>query len=251
MIKLSAVITCFNNEDTIVKCIESLKFVDEIIVLDSLSTDKTMDLLQPLKCRVHQQKFKGYSQQKQDAINLCSHDWVFLLDSDEFLTDQAQETIKSWKSQTPKAEAYELPRREWVFWQWSRSWVHMNKFVRLFDKTKAKVSNDLVHESIQSSGRISILNAIIKHYGETSIQRKLEKINQYSQLAAEQKFKQGKKVHPIKLMVYPVWCFFKQYFIRRQILNGWAGFVNAKLNTKYAFLKYAKLYELQQNKLDK
>lgn len=248
MIKLSAVVTCFNNEETIVECIKSLSFADEIIVLDSFSTDKTLELLQPLKCNLHQQKFKGFSQQKQDAINHTRHDWVILLDSDEFLTHNAQLILKQWMTQVPIADAYSLPRREWVFWKWSHSWVRMNKFIRLFDKNKAKVSDALVHESIKSKGKVSSINAVIKHYGETSIAVKLEKINKYAQLAAQQKYQRGKKVRRVKLVLYPVWYFFKQYFIRRQIFNGKAGFINAKLNTKYAHMKYTRLYELLHKK---
>ena len=250
MNKISAVVTCFNNEETIVKCIQSLAFADEIIVLDSFSTDKTIELLESLNCSIKQQNFKGFSQQKQDAINYSTHDWVILLDSDEFLNSEAQGLLKNWTQKKPTFDAYTLPRREWVFWKWSHKYVRMNKFVRLFNKTKAIISQDLVHESIKSTGKISSLNAVINHYGETSIDLKIRKINQYSQLAAEQKFKQGKRTHPLKLIFYPLWYFFKQYFIRRQIFNGWAGIINAKLNTQYAMMKYAKLYELQQRKRD-
>ncbi|MBL4659026.1 MAG: glycosyltransferase family 2 protein [Alcanivoracaceae bacterium] len=249
MIKISAVVTCFNNEETIIKCIESLLFANEIIVLDSFSTDKTLSLLKQCDCIIHQQRFKGYSLQKQDAINLASNDWVILLDSDEYLTANAQQKIKSWTQGHPSADAYELPRREWVFWQWSHKFVHMNKFVRLFNRQKARVSAALVHESVKTTGKVDTLNAVIKHFGETSITLKLEKINKYSQLAAQQKFQRGRRVSLLKLLLYPFWYFFKQYFIRRQIFNGAAGFINAYLNSKYAFLKYAKLYELQKNKL--
>ena len=251
MVKVSAVVTCFNNEETIVKCIESLLFADEIIVLDSFSTDKTISLLKQLDCIIHQQEFKGYSLQKQDAINLASNDWVILLDSDEYLTANAQEKIKLWMHNKPDADAYELPRCEWVFWQWSHKFVHLNKFVRLFNRQKAQVSDAVVHESIKTTGKLAKLNAVIKHFGETSITIKLEKINIYSQLAAQQKLQRGKRVNLLKLMLYPLWYFFKQYFIRRQIFNGAAGFINAYINSKYAFLKYAKLYELQKKKLDK
>ena len=249
MINVSAVVTCFNNEETIVKCIESLLFADEIIILDSFSTDETMPLLKKFDCIIHQQKFKGYSLQKQDAINLASNDWVILLDSDEYLTVNAQQKIKSWMHNKPNADAYELPRKEWVFWQWSHKFVHMNKFVRLFNRQKAQVSDAMVHESVKTTGKLAKLNAVIKHFGETSITIKLEKINKYSQLAAQQKFQRGKRVNLLKLMLYPLWYFFKQYFVRRQIFNGVAGFINAYINSKYAFLKYAKLYELQKNKL--
>ncbi|HFC29904.1 MAG TPA: glycosyltransferase family 2 protein [Oceanospirillales bacterium] len=248
MTKISAVVTCFNNQDTIEKCIASVAFADEIIVLDSFSTDATLEILKKFNCIVKQQKFKGFWQQKQDAINLATHDWVILLDSDEFLTRQAQSTIQKWQQKTAQFDAYALPRREWVFWQWSHKFVHKNSFVRLFNRQKAQVSQDLVHESIKTTGSCAKLNAEIKHFGETSIALKIEKINQYSSLAAQQKYAQGKRVLPIKLVFYPIWYFFKQYFIRRQIFNGTAGLINAYLNSKYAFLKYAKLYELQKNK---
>ncbi len=250
MIKLSAVVTCFNNQDTIAKCIKSLKIADEIIILDSYSSDQTLEILKKHECYVHQQKFKGYSQQKQDAINLANNDWVILLDSDEYLTDTAQAIVLEWKKSVPKVFAYELPRREWVFWQWSHAWVRMNKFVRLFDKSKTQMSHDLVHESVNTTGTTTSINAIIKHFGETSISKKIEKINTYSQLAAQQKHIQGKTVSPIKLIFYPGVYFIKQYFFRRQIFNGWAGLINASLNSRYAFLKYAKLYEMQRNKRD-
>jgi len=251
MIKVSAVITCFNNQDTIKECIESLKFADEIVILDSFSSDKTLDILEEYNCAIHQQKFAGYSQQKQKAIDLAQHNWVILLDSDEFLTKESQQIILNWKKTKPLAEAYEMPRQEWVFWQWSHPWVRMNKIIRLFDKTSAKMSQDLVHESVNSTGKIAKINAIIKHRGETSISKKLEKINLYSSLAAQQKYKQGKSVLPLKLLVYPLFYFIKQYIFRRQIFNGWAGLINASLNARYAYLKYAKLYELHKNTIDK
>ena len=110
------------------------------------------------------------------------------------------------------------------------------------------MSPDLVHESIQVDGVVKRLYAPFKHYGETSIKVKLEKINRYSELSAQQKFERGKRCTPMRLFFYPVFYFFRQYFIKRQIFNGVAGVVNATLNSYYAYLKYAKLYELQQRK---
>jgi glycosyltransferase involved in cell wall biosynthesis len=248
MNKFSIVITCFNNESTLEQCLKSVSVADEVIILDSYSTDKTLEIAKKYNCIIHQQKFAGYSKQKQRAIDLANNSWVLLLDSDEYLADDSNKVLSNWKNSEYQADAYELPRTEWVFWKWSHPWVHKNKFIRLFDKTKARVSNDLVHESIKSNGNIETLNVEIKHYGETSISKKLGKINKYSQLAAEQKFRQGKTVLPLKLILYPPFYFFRQYFIRRLIFNGWAGVINASMNSYYAFLKYAKLYELQKNK---
>ncbi len=248
LIKISVVVTCFNNEKSIEKCLNSVRFADEILVLDSFSSDNTLALIKKFTVRLKQQEFKGFWQQKQDAIDFARHDWVLLLDSDEFLSSKAQKIMQQWQRQKPRADAYALPRREWVFWQWSHPWVKRNTFVRLFNKNRASMSHDLVHESVLSEGKIAALGAEIRHFGETSIAVKMSKINRYSTLAAQQKYSRGKRVGRIKLLVYPLWYFFRQYFIRRQIFNGVAGFINAYLNSKYAFLKYAKLYELQKNK---
>lgn len=248
MKKISAVITSFNNETTIEKCLKSVKFANEIVLLDSFSSDSTLEIAKKYQCKIYQQQFAGFSKQKQKAINLASNDWVLLLDSDEFLNPNSSNLLFDCLKDKSNFDAYELPRVEWVFWKWSHPWVHKNKFLRLFDKSKAKVSDEMVHESIKTKGSIGHLKTEIMHFGETSIHKKLEKINKYSQLSAEQKYQLGKRIHPIKLILYPPIYFIKQYIIRRQILNGWAGFINASMNSYYAFLKYSKLYELQKNK---
>ena len=251
---VSAVITCFNSAKTIEKCVQSLSWADEIIVLDSYSEDDTIKIIeqqrQTLNVDIHlkQQAFKGFAQQKQDVIDMAQHDWVMLLDADECLTPKAIKKLKRWKTKPPLADGYNLPRVEWVFWHWAHPWVKRNEFIRLFNRKKSHMSQDLVHESIQVDGVVKKIYAPFKHYGETSIQVKLEKINRYSALAAQQKFDRGKRCSVFRLLFYPVFYFFRQYIIKRQIFNGVAGIINATLNSYYAYLKYAKLYELQQNK---
>lgn len=247
--KISVVITTFNAGKTIKTCLDSVTWADEVIVLDSFSDDETLELIEQYPdviCR--QQEFKGYSQQKQDVIDQANHDWVLLLDADECLTPKAIKRIQKWQTKEPKADAYNLPRIEWVFWHWAHPWVKRNEFIRLFRQSKSHMSPDLVHESIQVDGVVKRLYAPFKHYGETSIKVKLEKINHYSELSAQQKFERGKRCTPMRLFFYPIFYFFRQYFIKRQIFNGVAGVVNATLNSYYAYLKYAKLYELQQRK---
>lgn len=247
--QVSAVITSFNSEKTIEKCIASLAWADEIIVLDSFSEDGTIGLVQQFpNVTLKHQAFKGFSKQKQDAIDMVTHDWVMLLDADECLTPKAIKQVKKWQTQTAKADGYNLPRIEWVFWHWAHPWVKRNEFIRLFKRSKSHMSQDLVHESIKVDGVVKKLYAPFKHYGETSIHVKLEKINRYSALAAQQKYDRGKRCSPFRLFLYPVFYFFRQYFIKRQIFNGFAGVINATLNSYYAYLKYAKLYELQQTK---
>ncbi|KAA3638620.1 MAG: glycosyltransferase family 2 protein [Proteobacteria bacterium] len=247
--KISVVITTFNAEKTIKTCLDSVAWADEVIVLDSYSEDKTLDIIADFPAVIcRQQTFKGYAQQKQDVIDMAGHDWVLLLDADECLTPKAIKKIQQWQSKKPKADGYNMPRIEWVFWHWAHPWVKRNEFIRLFRRSKSHMSRDLVHESIQVEGVVKRLYAPFKHYGETSIQVKLEKINRYSELSAQQKFERGKRCTAMRLFFYPIFYFFRQYFIKRQIFNGVAGVVNATLNSYYAYLKYAKLYELQQRK---
>lgn len=254
MIKISAVIICFNAESTIKDCLESVLWVDEVVVLDSFSEDETVSMINRLRTEhgnkiiLKQQPFKGFSQQKQDAIELASNDWVLLLDADESMTDTAIKKIKHWQQKEPKAQGYALPRIEWVFWQWSHPWVKRNSFVRLFDKNHAKMSKDLVHESVQISGKKQSLYAPFRHFSETSIKVKLDKINRYSALSAQQKHQRGQRCSGLRLLLYPIFYLFRQYFIKRQVFNGIAGVINATLNSYYAYLKYAKLYELQRKK---
>ena len=156
--------------------------------------------------------------------------------------------IKAWQLPAPKAQAYAMPRIEWVFWHWAHPWVTRNEFIRLFNTKHAVMSQDLVHESIQVDGKKKRLYAPFKHYGERSIQIKLDKINKYSALAAQQKYDKGVRCSALRLLLYPPIYFIRQYLIKRQIFNGIAGVINASLNSYYAYMKYAKLYGLQKNK---
>lgn len=250
--EISAVITCFNAAETIEVCLESVAWADEIVILDSFSEDSTLDVIagfqekHPGKVVLQQQKFEGFSQQKQTVIDLAKHDWVLLLDDDECLTPKAIKQIQTWQHKTAQAVGYALPRIEWVFWQWAHPWVKRNEFIRLFDRRQGRMSKDLVHESIQLDQKKCRLNAPFKHYGERSIQIKLDKINRYSALAAQQKFDKGQRCTAFRLLLYPPFYFIRQYLIKRQIFNGLAGVINASLNSYYAYLKYAKLYELQK-----
>ncbi len=246
MPKLSVVITSFNSESTIGKTLASVDFADDVVVLDSFSEDATPDLVRRAGARLVQQAFKGYAAQKSDAIALARHDWVLLLDSDEWLSESGIACLQSWQQQQPAASGYRLPRIEWVFWRWSHPWVHRNRFVRLFDRKVTQMSAVRVHESPQVAGVVENLEAPIYHFGDRSIAVKLDKINRYSSLAADDKKSRGQRARWWHISLYPLWSFFRQLFIRRQIFNGAAGWVNAALNSHYAFLKYAKLLASQR-----
>ncbi len=251
MPELSVVITSFNSAATLARTLESVAFADEVVVLDSFSSDATAEIARAAGARFAQQAFKGYAQQKNDAIALARHDWVLLLDSDEWLDESAIACVRQWKQTAPQVQGYRLPRIEWVFWRWSHPWVHRNRYLRLFDRRVTRMSGHRVHESPVVSGTVASLDAPIRHYGETSITVKMDKINRYSSLAAEDKWAAGQRAHFWHLSLYPLWSFLRQLLIRRQVFNGTAGWINAALNSHYAFLKYAKLRALQYDSGDK
>ncbi len=243
-VDITGVVTTLNNADTLGRCLASLKAIcSEIIVLDSCSTDATRQIAESFGARFHVQPFAGYSAQKSAAIALASADWIVLLDSDEALDATAQGAIRAALADQSCAAGFRLKRRELIFWRFQHIWSKHNRFLRVFDRRKAQMSNHIVHESVIVIGEIINLAGCIIHAGDRSIEQKLAKLNQYSSLAARQKRPISTISGALRLTLYPVWYFFRAYILRRQCLNGWAGYINSVELAHYAFLKYAKMLE--------
>ena len=247
---IAGVVTTFNNAQTLSRCLASLKSIcSEIVVLDSGSTDRTREIAESFGARFYVQTFAGYSAQKTAAIALATADWIVLLDSDEALDDIAQEAICAALpalTLTPETSAitgFRLKRRELIFWRYQHVFSKHNRFLRVFDRRKAQMSSHAVHESVLVTGKVSDLAGCIIHEGDRSIEQKLTKLNQYSSLAALAKRPPPGFAGAFRLTLYPVWYFFRAYLLRRQFLNGWAGYVNSVELAHYAFLKYAKMLE--------
>lgn len=243
---LSVVVTTFDNADTIGTCLGSVAFADDVVVLDSGSRDATRDIAARLGARVEVQPFAGYSAQKQAAIDLARHRWVLLLDSDEALTPAAAARIRA-VLQAPQAAGYVLLRREWVFWRWQSDRARLNHYVRLFDRTRARMSGHEVHESVVVDGPVQRLDAVIDHYGERDIEGRVEKANRYSSLQVRDRHARVPQFLRARMVVYPTVAFLRYYLWRGHWRGGWAGFVAARVHAFYAFLKYAKLYELRRS----
>ena len=246
---LSVVVTTFDNADTIAACLASVHFADEIVVLDSGSTDATCSLAEAHGARVHVQSFAGYSAQKQAAIDLATHRWVLLLDSDEALPAiAAGQVLRALES--PDVAGFELLRREWVFWRWQPARARLNHYVRLFDRTRAAMSGHEVHESVVVTGAVRRLDAVIDHYGERDIAGRVDKANRYSSLQASDRHTRAPRYLRVRMVVYPAIAFTRFYIWRGHWRGGWAGFIAARVHAFYAFLKYAKLYELRRSGRD-
>ncbi len=240
---LSVFITTFNNARTLERCLESVAWADEVVVLDSFSEDETVAIARRFGCMLRQQAFAGYGPQKQAALELTSHDWVLLLDADEALSDRAQRAIRELLARGPTAAGYRLPRIEQMFWQMQHPASRLNRFLRLFDKRRGRISQIPIHAAPEVDGPVADLDAPFFHYGEVDIHAKVDKINQYSSGLVADKLERGQGFERTRMLVYPPFAFVRAYLFKRQFLNGWAGFIASVTGAFYVFLKYAKLFE--------
>ena len=231
-IKLSVVILTYNSEKYIEKALQSCNFADEILVLDSGSIDNTLAIAQKYKANIYKQKWLGFGPQKQYAVNLTRNDWVFVLDSDEYITNELKdEIIKTL--QNPKFNGYFVPRLNYFFGKpVKRCGLYPDKTIRLFNKNYGKFTEDIVHEKVIINGKVGILKNHIIHFAYENIEEFIYKQNIYSSLK--------KKPNKLKALINPMWTFFKMYILRLGFLEGWEGFIISKLYSQYTFWKYIK-----------
>lgn len=242
---LSAVVTTLDNAATLERCLASLAWCDEIVLLDSGSRDATQEIAHRFGARVHVEPFKGYGPQKQSAIDKAAHDWVLLLDADEHLTDQGRAAIEH-ELAAPRADGYRLPRQEWLFWRWPHAGTRPNWQLRLFRRSRGRMNDVPVHAAPVIDGTPLDLDAPFRHYGEPDLATRVDKINRYSSGLLERK--KAPRLMALRLVFYPTFAFLRLYVGKRYFLNGWAGFFAAKTQAFYAFLKYAKRYEETQGR---
>ena len=239
---LSVVVTTFNSADTLDACLRSVMWADELVVLDSGSTNATVAIAAHYHAGVHTQAFAGYSAQKQAVIDLASHRWVLLLDSDEALPTGAITLLRQTLA-APTHAGYQLWRREWQFWRWQSPRSRLNHYVRLFDRQRARMSGHEVHESVRVDGSVGVLDIIIDHYGEPDITGRVHKANRYSSMQLGDLDQRNVSWLRLRMVAYPMVAFARFYLLRGHWRAGWAGFIAARVHAFYAFLKYAKLYE--------
>jgi glycosyltransferase involved in cell wall biosynthesis len=248
---LSAVIITFNEEQNIGRCIESVKEIaDEIIVLDSFSTDKTVEIAQNMGAIVHQQAFAGYIEQKNAALDLANFEYVLSLDADEALDKLAVESIKSAKSEFV-AQAYTINRCTNYCGRFIRhgSWYPDRK-LRLFDKRISRWGGVNPHDrvEVQKPFVSKHLKGDILHYSYHSVSEHILQNNKFSTLTAEALYRKGKRTSVWNMIINPSWAFLLSYFLRAGFLDGVEGFVIAVNVANLSFLKHVKLYRLQKNK---
>lgn len=249
-IKLSAVIITFNEEDKIGRCIDSLKEIaDEIIVVDSLSTDRTAEICGAKGATVISQSFLGYIEQKNFALDKANFDYVISLDADEALSPELIASIKTIK-QDFKADAYEFNRLTNFCGKWIRhgGWYPDTK-LRIWNKNRGRWGGTNPHDKVimESVGNVQKLNGDLLHYSIDSIAQHIDQIQKFTTIAANELHKRGKKTSIATILFNSSFKFIRDYLLRLGFLDGFYGYVIAK-NSAYAkYLKYLKLYELNKS----
>ena len=248
---LSAVVTTLDNARTLDHCLASVAFAEELLVLDSGSTDATLDIARKYGARIVIESFKGYAAQKQSAIDQAGFDWVLLLDADEALTPETAAQIRA-ALVSPTATGFELPRCERLFWRWQHRFSKHNRHLRLFDRRVHRMGDDPVHAAPRRDvGVVERLAAPFLHDGEHTIASKVTRINNYSSGVARQRARRTSRwALYARLVFYPPLVLLKHWLLKRKFLNGWAGWIDAVSLAYYAFLKDAKALEQLENMRD-
>jgi glycosyltransferase involved in cell wall biosynthesis len=241
LLKISATVVALNEEANLPRAIESLRCCDEIVVIDSGSSDRTIAIAARLGARVIESEWRGYAAQKNFAAEQAMNDWILSIDADEALSESLEAEIWEIKRGGPHADAYTIPRMAQYMGRWILhcGWYPDRK-VRLYDRRKARWVGEYVHESVEVSGKVAHLNSNLLHYTCASLSQHLKTTDRYTTLAAQELVAQRSKVPLWRLLVSPPWAFFKTYFIQRGFQDGFEGLVIAYMAAVYVFVKYAK-----------
>jgi glycosyltransferase involved in cell wall biosynthesis len=239
---ISATIVACNEAGRIVRALRSLASADEIVLVDSGSTDETATIAAGLGARVIKEPWHGYAAQKNFATDQARYDWILSLDADEELNPLGQAEIGAWKRLQPTADAYRFARRARYLGRWilHGGWYPDYK-VRLFDRRKAQWEGKYVHESVKVNGRIATLPGEILHYTCDTREEHLQRIELYTDLAAQEMRERGQRVNFLRRSLDPPWVFFHTYFLRLGVLDGHQGFLIAAMAARYVRRKYQKL----------
>ncbi len=212
MEKLSVFIITYNCARTLGACLESVKWADEIVMLDSASTDGTLDLAEQYGCHVYQTEFLGYGKTKQLAIDKTSNNWVLHVDADEMLSPELKEEIRGLLESGPTAAGYLIPRLDQLFWEMNDPRVRLNSQLKFFDKRRGRMGDMAVHADPEVDGRVEKLKNVFYHFSEVDIHTKVEKINGYSTGLVADKLAKGQRPSPWKLVYYPPLVFLQLFF---------------------------------------
>ena len=241
---ITAYTLTFNEAGQIRDVLESIKWADEIIVVDSFSTDGTPDIARQYGAKIVSEKFFGFGRLRNLALDAAKHDWILSVDSDERCTPELATEVRR-EVQQPRDDAYLVPRKNYFMGRWIRhcGWYPDYRQPQFFNRAKMRYRDDLVHEWYEVNGRLGRLTEHVLQYPWPTVDRAMAKLQRYSGLMAERQQKEGKRASWSKLVFSPTAVFVKMYVLKRGFLDGTPGLVISGLYAHYTFLKYAKLWE--------
>ena len=247
-IPLSGCIIAYNEADRIGDCVASLAFCDEVVVVDSGSTDGTREVAEAMGARVLVRRFDGFRSQKQFAVDQCAHDWVLSLDADERVDATLRAAIEAERAAGfSRAAGYRFARMSEYYGRFLRHGTsYPDRVLRLFDRRRGGWRGDReIHEAASVDGPVATLRGDLVHYPTRSFMQLLEKKQRYARMMAEHDFARGKRATIAKLVLAPAWRFWRGYLLRRGFLDGWAGLIEAYVTANYVRQKTIMLWLLQ------
>jgi len=242
---LSVLVITKNEEANIRECLKSVKWADEIIVVDGGSTDKTVAIAKLFTGKVFSRPWEGFGRAKNHALSRCSGKWIFWIDADERVTPElAAEIQKAVSVDDMSVQGYSVPRKAFFLGKWIRhcGW-YPGRVVRLFRKDSGSFTTHTVHERLALKGKEGMLQADLLHFTDPSLFHYFEKFNRYTSLAADELAGEGRSPGAGHLLGRPLWTFLRMYFIRGGFLDGIHGFILCANSAFYVFTKYAKSWE--------
>ena len=242
MSKLSVLLPTYNEEKNVEACLESVKWADEILVVDSYSTDGTVEIAQKFGARVIQHEYINSAKQKNWAIPQCLHDWVVQIDADERVTPELQTELQQVLQNPPKeVDGYIGPTNNHIFGQWI--WTYPDPRLRLFRRDKGRFQDREVDARVVVPGKVEYLRYPVLHYGLESISQKLGSLDRYTRYELDEREKQGRKYSWFNIVFRPFATFLHSYFYKRTFLFGVRGLIVAAYRADFVFWTYVKLWE--------
>ncbi len=244
-VKVSVAIITKNEEIRLPDCLKSVSFADDIVVVDSGSTDKTVGIAEDFGCRVFVEEWKGYGEQKNSAVRKCKNEWVIALDADERVPPETRDLIIQIL-QKPDASAYSFKMKHFIGNRWLKhggNWPDWH--IRLINKHRGAFHGQ-IHEEWKTDGTLKKIDACIEHYGFSDYSEMLQTMNEYSLIAAKQLFISGKRANVLTPAIHGLAMFFKIFILKKGVLCGLDGVVLSIVKAGGSFFKYAKLLELQR-----
>ena len=245
MQKISAYILTYNEADKIEAAVASLLWADEVVVVDSFSSDRTPDIAAALGARVVQVRFEGFGTLRNSAVEACAYDWIFSLDADERCTPAVRDEILMLLAEGPPLDVYRVPRRSYMMGRWIRGsgWYPNFRQPQFFRKGAMRYTSEPVHEGYEKLSKkpLGTLKNAVWQFPFRNLEEVVRKANRYSTLGAAKLA--GKRVTMASALGHGMWSFLKHYVFKFGFIDGWAGFVIAFGNFEGTFYRYAKRYE--------